>query len=89
MTSAKLPDGREVSVRVGVMEDSYVSSNDLDTVDVVLADGEEHLAAVTTTLGADQTSEARELAREIVRGLESGELEATAGAVERLADRLR
>ena len=87
--SAKLPDGREVRVRVGVVEDSYVSSGDLDTVDVVLSDREEHLAAVSTTLDVDQTSEARELAREIVRGLESGELEPTAGAIEPLADRLR
>lgn len=87
--TATLPDGREVLVRVGLVEDSYVKASDLDTVDVTLWDGNEHLAAVTTVLDADQTSEARELAREIVRGLESGELEPTAGALEPLADTLR
>jgi hypothetical protein len=40
-------------------------------------------------LDADQTSEAMALAREVVEGLESGELEPTAGAIEPLADRLR
>jgi hypothetical protein len=40
-------------------------------------------------LDVEQTSEALELARVIVRGLESGELEPTAGAIEPLADRLR
>jgi hypothetical protein len=87
--TATLPDGRRVRVRVGLVEDSYLRGSDVDTVDVTLYDGSEHLAAVNTVLDAEQTSEARELAREIVRGLESGELEPTAGAIEPLADRLR
>ena len=86
---ATLPDGREILVRVGVVEDTYVDRKELDTVDVTLWDGNEHLAAVTTVLDADQTSEAHALAREIVRGLESGALEATAAAIEPLADTLR
>jgi hypothetical protein len=44
---------------------------------------------VNTVLDPDQESEALELAREIVRKLESGELEPTAGAIEPYADELR
>jgi hypothetical protein len=88
-TTATLPDGRTVRVRVGVPDDSYIDKRELDTVDVELFDGDRSLAFVNTVLDADQTSEARELAREIVRGLESGELQPTAAAIEPLADRLR
>jgi hypothetical protein len=87
--SATLPDGRTLLVRVGVPEDSYIAKRELDTVDVELFDGEQHLAAVNTVLSADQDSEARALAREIVAGLESGELEPTAAALEPLADEPR
>src|SRR5947209_14014221 len=84
-----LPDGRTVHVRVGVPDDSYVDKRELDTVAIELSADGEHLAAVNTVLDADQTSEARQLLREIVSGLESGELEPTAGALEPLADTLR
>jgi hypothetical protein len=87
--SATLPDGRVIAVRVGIAEDSYIPKKELNTVDVELFDGHEHLAAVNTVLDADQESEALALAREIVAGLESGELEPTAAAIEPLADRLR
>jgi arginine utilization protein RocB len=87
--TATLPDGREILVRVGVPNDGYIAKRDLDTVDVELFEGERSLAFVNTVLDANQTSEALELAREIVRGLESGELEPTAGAIEPLADTLR
>jgi hypothetical protein len=87
--TATLPDGRTLRVRVGVPEDSYIPSRELDTVDVELFDGEQHLAAVNTVLEPEQTSEARALVREIVTGLESGELEPTAGALEPLADQPR
>jgi len=88
--TAKLPDGREVRVRVGVPEDSYIAKRELDTVDIeLLLVGGNHLAAVNTVLEADQVSEARELAREIVAGLESGELQPTAAALEPLADQAR
>ncbi|MGB2953515.1 MAG: hypothetical protein WBB74_09000 [Gaiellaceae bacterium] len=86
LETARLPDGRELRVRVGVPEDSYIARRELDTVDVELFEGEQHLAAVNTVLDADQVSEARQLAREIIAGLESGELEPTAGAIEPLAD---
>ena len=88
--TAKLPDGREVRVRIGVPDDSYIAKRELDTVDIeLLLVGGNHLAAVNTVLEADQVSEARELAREIVAGLESGQLEPTAGALEPLADQPR
>jgi hypothetical protein len=87
--TATLPDGRAVRVRVGVPEDPYIPRRELDTVDIELFDGEQHLAAVNTVLGADQVSEARALARDVVAGLESGDLEPTAGALEPLADEPR
>jgi hypothetical protein len=88
--TAKLPDGREVLVRIGVPDDPYIAKRELDTVDIeLLLVGGNHLAAVNTVLEADQVSEARQLAREVVAGLESGELEPTAGALEPLADQPR
>ncbi len=86
---ATLPDGRAVDVFVGVPDDPYIAKKELDTVDVELRSGDEVLAAVNTVLDADEKSEALELAREIARRLESGELEPTAGAIEPLADQLR
>jgi hypothetical protein len=84
--SATLPDGRVVSVRVGVPNDSYIPARELETVTVELSADGEHLAAVNTILGPNQAREARALAREIVSGLESGTLQPTAGAIEPLAD---
>ena len=86
---ASLPDGTEVRVRVGVPNDSYIRRRDLETVDVELFNGDRALAAVNTVLSPDQKSEAVALAREIVAGLESGELEPTAAAMEPLADEPR
>ena len=87
--SATLPDGRSVLVRVWVPEDPYIPRKEMDTVDVELREGGQVLAAVNTVLDPDEESEAVALAREIVAGLESGELEPTAGAIEPLADTLR
>jgi hypothetical protein len=87
--TASLPDGREVLVRVGIPEDSYISSRYLATVDVELSIDGHPIAAINTVLGPDQNSAARELAREIVAGLESGGLEPTAAALEPLADEPR
>jgi hypothetical protein len=86
---ATLPDGRVVRVRVGVPEDGYIAERDLDTVTVELYGDGEHLAAVSTVLDAADDGPARRLAREIVTGLERGDLEPTAGAIEPLADTLR
>src|SRR5438477_514448 len=87
--SATLPDGRHVTVHVGVPEDPYIPRGELETVDVELRVGGRVLAAVNTVLDPDQESEALELARAIVNGLESGELEPTASAIEPLAETLR
>ena len=88
--TATLPDGRSVRVWIGVPEDSYIRRRELDTVDIELSlVGGNHLAAVNTVLDADQVSEARELAREIVAGLESGKLEPTAAAMKPLAHQPR
>jgi hypothetical protein len=86
---ATLPDGRQVSVHVGIPYDPYIPRSQLETVDVELHSGGHVLAAVNTVLDPDQESEAEELAREIARRLESGELAPTASAIEPLADTLR
>jgi hypothetical protein len=84
--TATLPDGRLVTVHVGVPEDPYIPRSQLETVDVELHADDRVLAAVNTVLDPDQESEAEHLAREIARRLEAGEIEPTAGAIEPLAD---
>jgi hypothetical protein len=86
---ATLPDGRRVVVHVGVPEDPYIPRAESETVDVELHSGGTVLAAVNTVLDPDQEGEALELAREIARKLETGELEPSASAIEPLADTLR
>jgi nucleotide-binding universal stress UspA family protein len=87
--TAKLPDGRNVVVHVGVPDDPYIPRAELETVDVELHSGGHVLAAVNTVLDVDQESEAEQLAREIAQKLESGEIEPTAHAIEPFADTLR
>ena len=87
--SARLPDGREVRVRVGIPDDPYIAKRELDTVSVDLLRDGRVLATVNTVLRTEQESEARALAREIASGLESGALQPTAAAIEPLADELR
>ena len=87
--TATLPDGRHVVVHVGVPEDPYIPRSQLETVDVELHSGGHVLAAVNTVLDPDQESEADQLAREIARKLESGEIQPTAHAIEPFADTLR
>jgi hypothetical protein len=85
---ATLPDGRAVTVRVGLAEDSYIPRRELDTVVLELWDEArgEHLAGVTTVLSVDDVDDARVLLRTVVGGLMDGSLEPTAGALEPLAD---
>ena len=85
---ARLPDGRVITVRVGVAEDSYIPRRELDTVVLELWDEArgEHLAGVATVLSADDVDAGRALLHEVVRGLGNGSLEPTAGALEPLAD---
>ena len=86
---AKLPDGRNIVVHVGVPDDPYIPRAELDTVDVELHSAGHVLAAINTVLDVDQESEAEQLAREIAAKLESGEIEPTAHAIEPFADTLR
>ncbi len=83
-----LPSGREATVRVGLAEDPYIASAEIDTVSLVVRSGGEVLAVVNTVLEPAHVSEARILVREVVAGLASGELEPTAGALEPYADRI-
>jgi hypothetical protein len=87
--AATLPDGRHVVVHVGVPIDPYIPRSELETVDVELRSGGHVIAAVNTVLDPDQEDEAVDLAREIARKLESGEIEPTAHAIEPYADTLR
>jgi hypothetical protein len=86
---ATLPGGRLVTVRVGVPDDPYVAQRELDTVAAeIVADGNV-LATVNTVLDADQESEAKQLAREIAQGLESGELVPSVESIEPLVNQPR
>ena len=86
--TATLPDGRVIRIDVGAARDPYISERP-DTVGVELHAGDVVLASLNTVLEPEQDSAARALAREIKTGLESGEIEPTAGAIERLADKPR
>ena len=86
--TARLPDGREALVRVGVPDDPYIPRRELDTVDVELVLDGRVAAAVNTILEPEQEHEAHALAREIATGLESGDLQPTAASIAPLADRL-
>lgn len=81
-----LPDGREVTVRIEVPHDDYVPEDELRTVALFVVHGDEVLAAINTILAPEQEEEAGALVREALAGLASGELEPTAGSLERLGD---
>jgi hypothetical protein len=83
---ATLPDGRRLLVRVAVASDSYIARSKLTTVSLELVDLEQVVATVNTLLAPSQGREARNLVRNVVTKLESGELEPTAAALEPLAD---
>jgi hypothetical protein len=83
---ATLPDGRRLLVRVAVASDSYIARSQLTTVSLELVDLERVVATVNTLLAPSQGREARNLVRNVVTKLESGELEPTAAALEPLAD---
>jgi hypothetical protein len=84
----QLPDGREGTVRLGLAEDSYIPKREQDTVVLELRIGEHVQAALETILEPEQEEEAAAIVREVVRKLEAGELEPTAGALEPYADSL-
>jgi hypothetical protein len=86
--SARLPDGRTATVRFSVPDDDYVDRKNLDTVALELHVDGRLEAALNTILEPEMESEALRLAREIAAGLESGDLQPTAGSLERYADEL-
>jgi hypothetical protein len=85
---AVLPDGRVVRVRIGVPADPYIRRRELQTVTVELWNENQVLGTVSSLLAPSQTTEARQIAREIAAGLEAGSLQPTAGAIEPLAERI-
>lgn len=85
---ATLPDGRRIVVRISVAADAYLPRRELHTVALeLLAEGRVE-ATVNTVLTPAQVKEARKLAEQVATGLESGELQPTASAIEPLADRI-
>jgi hypothetical protein len=83
-----LPSGREVLLRIGLVDDPYIERKELDTVSLVLSSGDEVLAAVNTILEPEHVSEARALAREAAAGLAAGDVEPTAEGLEPFASRI-
>jgi hypothetical protein len=83
-----LPDGRQGRIRLGLANDGYIPRSEEETVVLELRLGEHVAAALNTVLDPDQEDEGAAMVREIVEKLESGELEPTAAALERYADRL-
>src|SRR3954464_2652440 len=83
---ATLPDGRTAVVRVGVPEDPYLPKSERDTVALELLVDDRVEASLSTVLDVDHESEALALPREVASGLQSGEVEPTAGALESFAD---
>jgi hypothetical protein len=86
---AALPGGGNVTVWVGVPDDSYIAKSELTNVDIQLHEGNAVIASLTTVLDPDQESEARQLAREVKAAIEAGEIGLHANDLEPFADRLR
>jgi hypothetical protein len=86
--TARLPHGGEVTIRVGIAEDSYIADKDLNTVVLEVRVGRSVLVALDTILDAEQVEQARHLAERVRDGLSSGELEATAHSLGPLTDEL-
>jgi hypothetical protein len=83
--TATLPDGRQVMVRIGLLDDPYIKRRENDTVTLDLVIDGEVEGTVETVLEPEHESEARALAREVAAKLASGELQPTAGSVEHIA----
>ncbi|HMB19220.1 MAG TPA: hypothetical protein VKO41_07915 [Gaiellaceae bacterium] len=83
---ATLPDGRHLLVRVAVAPDSYIARSQLTTVALELVEVKQVVATVNTLLSPRQVGEARNLVSDVVKKLQSGELQPTAAALEPLAD---
>ena len=86
--TARLPDGREAHIRVGIAEDSYIADKDSNTVVLEVKIGRGVVAVIDTILDAAQVDEARHLANRVRDGLHSGELEPKTSSLELLADEI-
>ncbi len=86
--TARLPNGGEATIRVGIAEDSYIADKDINTVVLEVRVGRSVVAALDTILDADQVDEARHLASRVREGLRSGKLEPTAHSLGPLTDEL-
>ena len=87
---AKLPQGGSIVVWVGVPDDPYYDDkSQLTTVDIQLREGNAIVASLSTVLDPDQSSEARQLAREVKAAIEAGEIGLHASDLEPFADQLR
>ena len=86
--TARLPNGGEVAIRVGLAEDSYIADKDMNTVVLEVRVGRSVVATLDTILDAEQVDEARHLAERVREGLSSGELEPTAHSLGPLTDEL-
>jgi hypothetical protein len=85
---AHLPGGGEVTIRVGIAEDSYIADKDLNTVVLEVRVGRSVVVTLDTILDAEQVDEAHHLANRVRDGLSSGELEPTAHSLGPLTDEL-
>jgi hypothetical protein len=87
---AKLPGGGSVVVWVGVPDDPYFDDkSQLTTVDIQLREGNGVVASFSTVLDPEQVSEARQLALEVKKAIEAGEIGLHASELEPFADKLR
>jgi hypothetical protein len=86
--TARLPDGREARIRVGVAEDPYIADRDLNTVVLEVRLGRGVAAVLDTILDATQVREARHLVERVREGLSSGALAPTAHSLGPLTDEL-
>jgi hypothetical protein len=88
LETARLPDGRESRIRVGVAEDSYIADREMRSVLLEVRIGHGVVAVLDTILDPLQVSEARHLALRVREGLSSGALEPTAASLGPLTDQI-
>jgi hypothetical protein len=86
LDTARLPDGREARIRVGVAEDPYIADRDMNTVVLEVRLGRGVAAVLDTILDPSQVDEARHLATRVREGLVAGTLEPTAHSLGPLTD---
>jgi hypothetical protein len=83
---ARLPDGREARIRVGLAEDPYIAERDENTVVLEVRIGRGVVAVLDTILGGEQVEQARHLVKRVQEGLSSGDLKPTASSLGPLTD---